>query len=111
MLQGEKPKGGWHYFIDFAGPEATARWYATIGKNAWRMEEFQHDWGNATFDDLLTEDVESGQVDDAPELPSRQADREVQVRRPTDLRAEVGADVASVEPVDELADEMAVEEG
>jgi len=54
LLQGEKPKGGWHYFIDFAGPEATAKWYATIGRNAWRMEEFQHDWGNATFDDMGT---------------------------------------------------------
>jgi len=54
LLRGEKPKGGWHYFIDFAGAEATARWYATIGRNAWRMEEFQHDWGNATFDDMGT---------------------------------------------------------
>ncbi|HSD16862.1 MAG TPA: pectate lyase [Thermomonas sp.] len=54
LLQGEKPRGGWHYFIDFAGAEATAQWYATIGRNAWRMEEFQHDWGNATFDDMGT---------------------------------------------------------
>jgi len=51
LLRGEKPNGGWNYFIDFDGPESTIEWYATIGKNAWRMEEFQHDWDNATFDD------------------------------------------------------------
>ena len=54
LLRGEKPKGGWNYFIDFDGPESTAEWYATTGKNAWRMEEFQHDWDNATFDDVGT---------------------------------------------------------
>ena len=54
LLRGEKPKGGWNYFIDFDGPESTAEWYATIGRNAWRMEEFQHDWDNATFDDVGT---------------------------------------------------------
>ncbi|UZK66864.1 pectate lyase [Sphingomonas sp. M1-B02] len=46
--------GGWHYFGDFGGKASTDRWYATIGKNAWRLEEFQHDWGNATFDDAGT---------------------------------------------------------
>ncbi len=51
LIAGQRPKGGWHYFIDFGGPESTRRWYDTIGKNAWRLEEFQHDWGNATFDD------------------------------------------------------------
>ncbi len=54
LLRGEKPNGGWNYFIDFDGPESTAEWYATTGKNAWRMEEFQHDWDNATFDDVGT---------------------------------------------------------
>ena len=29
-------------------------WYDTVGKNAWRLEEFQHYWGNATFDDAGT---------------------------------------------------------
>ena len=29
-------------------------WYDTIGKNGWRLEEFQHYYGNATFDDAGT---------------------------------------------------------
>ncbi len=49
--------GGWHYFGDFAGEASTRRWYATIGRNAWRLEEFQHYWGNATFDDAGTSDA------------------------------------------------------
>ena len=51
LMDGQLPTGGWNYLIDFGGEAAKARWYATIGANAWRMEEFQHDWGNATFDD------------------------------------------------------------
>lgn len=54
LVAGQKPEGGWHYFIDFGGPASTRRWYETIGRNAWRLEEFQHDWGNATFDDAAT---------------------------------------------------------
>ena len=37
--------------FDFAGENSLKDWYATIGKQAWRMEEFQHYYGNATFDD------------------------------------------------------------
>lgn len=37
--------------FDFAGENSIRQWYATIGKNAWRLEEFQHYYGNATFDD------------------------------------------------------------
>ncbi|HVI99485.1 MAG TPA: pectate lyase [Sphingomonas sp.] len=51
LIAGEIPTGGWNYFIDFGGPEATRHFYDTVGKNAWRLEEFQHYWGNATFDD------------------------------------------------------------
>ena len=29
-------------------------WYETIGANGWRLEEFQHYYGNATFDDAGT---------------------------------------------------------
>lgn len=47
----QHPSGGWNYMADFAGAESLRKWYDTIGKNAWRLEEFQHDWGNATFDD------------------------------------------------------------
>ncbi|MFN4097890.1 MAG: pectate lyase, partial [Sphingomonas sp.] len=54
LIDGQLPTGGWGYFIDFGGPASTRRWYETIGKNAWRMEEFQHHWGNATFDDQGT---------------------------------------------------------
>lgn len=51
LIAGEIPTGGWNYFIDFGGPEATKDFYDTVGTNAWRLEEFQHYWGNATFDD------------------------------------------------------------
>ncbi len=51
LIAGEISTGGWNYFIDFGGPEATRHFYDTVGKNAWRLEEFQHYWGNATFDD------------------------------------------------------------
>jgi len=51
LIRGQHRSGGWNYFIDFAGPASARRWYATIGRNAWRMEEFQHYADNATFDD------------------------------------------------------------
>jgi hypothetical protein len=34
--------GGWNYMFDFAGEASLKRWYDTIGKNGWRLEEFQH---------------------------------------------------------------------
>lgn len=54
LIAGQKPEGGWNYFIDFAGAPSTKKWYETIGKNAWRLEEFQHNWDNTTFDDAGT---------------------------------------------------------
>ena len=51
LIWGQHPSGGWNYLVDFAGDRSLRDWYATIGRNAWRMEEFQHYWGNATFDD------------------------------------------------------------
>lgn len=54
LIWGQHRSGGWNYFIDFAGPSSTRHWYETIGKNAWRMEEFQHYADNATFDDMGT---------------------------------------------------------
>lgn len=54
VMAAQHSSGGWHYMFDFDGPASMARWYATIGKHAWRLEEFQHDWGNATFDDAGT---------------------------------------------------------
>jgi PelA/Pel-15E family pectate lyase len=51
LIAGQHPAGGWNYVVDFAGEESLKRWYATVGRNAWRLEEFQHYYGNATFDD------------------------------------------------------------
>jgi PelA/Pel-15E family pectate lyase len=51
LIQGQTAAGGWNYVVDFAGERSLRDWYSTVGRNAWRLEEFQHDWGNATFDD------------------------------------------------------------
>ena len=50
----QHPSGGWNYIADFAGEKSLREWYDTIGRNAWRLEEFQHYYGNATFDDAGT---------------------------------------------------------
>jgi PelA/Pel-15E family pectate lyase len=57
LMAGQHRSGGWNYFIDFASPAATKHWYETVGKNAWRMEEFQHYSDNATFDDMGTSEA------------------------------------------------------
>jgi hypothetical protein len=57
LIWGQHPSGGWNYLIDFSGDRSLRDWYATIGKNAWRLEEFQHYYGNATFDDQTTTDA------------------------------------------------------
>src|SRR5262245_12187220 len=57
LIWGQHPSGGWNYMVDFGGDRSLREWYDTIGKNAWRMEEFQHYWGNATFDDAGTADA------------------------------------------------------
>ncbi|HEY6124464.1 MAG TPA: pectate lyase, partial [Steroidobacteraceae bacterium] len=57
LIWGQHPSGGWNYVIDFAGDRSLRDWYATVGKNAWRLEEFQHYYGNATFDDQTTTDA------------------------------------------------------
>ena len=57
LIAGQHRSGGWNYFIDFAGPRSTRDWYRTIGRNAWRMEEFQHHADNATFDDAGTSEA------------------------------------------------------
>ena len=54
LIWGQLPCGGWNYFINFAGENSTREWYNTIGKNGWRLEEFQHYYGNATYDDETT---------------------------------------------------------
>ena len=54
VIWGQSPVGGWNYMIDFAGDRSLKKWYSTIGKNGWRLEEFQHYYGNSTFDDGVT---------------------------------------------------------
>jgi len=54
LAAAQHPSGGWNYIHDFAGEASLREWYSTIGKNAWRLEEFQHYFGNATFDDAGT---------------------------------------------------------
>ncbi len=53
----QHPAGGWNYIYDFAGEASLKDWYATIGANGWRLEEFQHYYGNATFDDAGTSEA------------------------------------------------------
>jgi PelA/Pel-15E family pectate lyase len=57
IIWGQSHEGGWNYMIDFAGDRSLKQWYNTIGKNGWRLEEFQHYYGNATFDDDVTSDA------------------------------------------------------
>ncbi|HEX5008624.1 MAG TPA: pectate lyase, partial [Hyphomonadaceae bacterium] len=54
LVKAQHPAGGWNYIYDFAGEASLKDWYATIGANGWRLEEFQHYYGNATFDDAGT---------------------------------------------------------
>lgn len=51
LIWGQLPCGGWNYLFDYAGEGSLKQWYATIGRQGWRLEEFQHYYGNATFDD------------------------------------------------------------
>jgi PelA/Pel-15E family pectate lyase len=57
LIWGQLDCGGWNYMIDFAGDRSLVEWYNTIGKNGWRLEEFQHYYGNATFDDDVSSDA------------------------------------------------------
>ena len=54
LVRSQLPSGGWNYVADFAGDQSLQEWYDTVGRNAWRLEEFQHHWRNATFDDAGT---------------------------------------------------------
>jgi len=57
IIWGQLDCGGWNYIVDFAGDRSLKKWYDTIGKNGWRLEEFQHYYGNATFDDDVSSDA------------------------------------------------------
>lgn len=54
IIYAQHSSGGWNYVADYAGEASLKEWYVTIGKHAWRLEEFQHYYGNATFDDMGT---------------------------------------------------------
>jgi PelA/Pel-15E family pectate lyase len=54
VIWGQLPCGGWNYIVDFAGERSLREWYDTVGKNGWRLEEFLHYYGNATFDDSVS---------------------------------------------------------
>lgn len=51
IIFAQQKSGGWNYVADYAGEKSLRDWYNTIGKHAWRLEEFHHYYGNATFDD------------------------------------------------------------
>lgn len=57
LIWGQSNEGGWNYMIDFAGNKSLKTWYNTIGKNGWRLEEFQHYYGNDTYDDDVSSDA------------------------------------------------------
>ncbi len=57
LVRGQHPAGGWNYVIDTKGEESLKQWYATIAANAWRLEEYHHYYGNATFDDAGTSEA------------------------------------------------------
>lgn len=59
LIWGQLPEGGWNYIIDFAGDRSLKEWYNTIGKNAWGFEEYNHFYGNSTFDDSNTSEPAS----------------------------------------------------
>ena len=42
LIWGQLECGGWNYVFDFAGENSLKSWYDTVGKNGWRLEEFQH---------------------------------------------------------------------
>lgn len=54
VLRAQHPSGGWHYLWNYAGEDETRKWYETVFAAGWRLEEFQHYYGNATFDDAVT---------------------------------------------------------
>lgn len=54
LIAGQHRSGGWNYFIHQNGEAAKRHWYETVGRNGWRLEEFQHYSDNATFDDAGT---------------------------------------------------------
>ena len=55
LVYGQRPEGGWHYFIDF-DPQGIPAYYENVASRCWGWEEFYHYGDNSTFDD----DVHAG---------------------------------------------------
>ncbi len=53
LIYGQHPAGGWHYFIDF-DMTGLSRWYEDVARKCWGWEEYQHYYGNCSFDDEAT---------------------------------------------------------
>ncbi|HUG38525.1 MAG TPA: pectate lyase, partial [Candidatus Limnocylindrales bacterium] len=57
LVFGQHHLGGWHYFIDF-DPAGVPEWYETqASRFHYGLEEFRHYYGNATYDDQVTQDA------------------------------------------------------
>lgn len=57
IVDGQHPMGGWHYFVDF-DPTELPEWYERhASKFRWGYEEYRYYYGNATFDDRVTQDA------------------------------------------------------
>jgi hypothetical protein len=57
LVFGQHHLGGWHYFIDF-DPKGLPAWYETrASRYRHGYEEFRHYYGNATYDDSVTQDA------------------------------------------------------
>jgi PelA/Pel-15E family pectate lyase len=57
LVYGQHLLGGWHYFIDF-DPTGVQAWYETsASKFRFGYEEYRYFYGNATFDDSVTQDA------------------------------------------------------
>jgi len=54
LMAAQHASGGWNYVYDFAGERSLAEWYASVGHDAWRLEEFHIHPDNATFDDACS---------------------------------------------------------
>jgi len=55
LVFGQRPEGGWHYFIDF-DPQGIPEYYDKVASQCWGWEEYYHYGDNSTFDD----DVHAG---------------------------------------------------
>ncbi len=57
LIYGQHLLGGWHYFVDF-DPTGVPEWYEThASRFRFGMEEYRYFYGNATFDDRVTQDA------------------------------------------------------